>query len=883
MARKGSPSGSRTRSGRPRKVSGRLQEMQDREAEKAEKKAEQARKAQEKADRAKKGLTKPPSTKAKNAARQDANDEVPGAAGSITMRSINLVSKKTTGMAALATDTSASEPSTTAQNHGAPANTTGDTTGQLPPVVPAMSANKRAKPKVSNNEVVAPPKKPNTTSMNALPSGPAVQVAQQRGAATALKKVPPIPDRSTNTTPTNAKPTTPGQARHTSVTRTTLSQVALSRSPLPPAVTATNAKLTAPTGQVPGRSTIVVGTVPPRSAPPRSPLPPVTATNTKSTLPGQAHRALVKPLVKPFSQLNSGMRSTSNGPRATSTAPGPRLAPSRMATPPIPPQRILGRTNSFEDAGPQPSLDDVKKLFSQTLSPEQVDHAFNTFQTLIAVQAGGTGRDAVTAAFADSLTIASHYSEGKKRARSASSAAEVFDTEDQPRPPKVEKLATPPIQEGHVNLLKETAADIYRSKMFIQSFYPQKTDEWITATFNAACKELNIVGAVLSSDLATQIHRTGSIYRSNLKDHGRHIATQAYGLRAGREERNVLRVAALLANDTYIYPKSDMKRPPRERSLSYQHEGIALFIKRTWFNNHGSLGVRRGEHLTEIPKAAIAFAATMICFSIGQWSTGKFVGTSFNENEWKKVYLYHETRLTAFENDGRQAEMSGEINLYTKFAQDMLYDSRIHAGVEIPINAVAVDEDAQEAWADEYSRRRDAMLGLGSCSFTNDSNGDEANPLDSSDDEDEILEMTDLTVSGNSETLGDVLEDEASDFEAQVVVHERVPKRVKKKKKAVAALSDEGEASEDERKSEGADSENYQELATNDVADVEEGAGGEETEVAQADGEAEHEVDGQGYQVDDEVYNFDEEGVEGDQHPEYEAEEEYSLSADEDA
>ncbi|KAI0071636.1 hypothetical protein K474DRAFT_1712309 [Panus rudis PR-1116 ss-1] len=789
------------RGGRLRKRTEKQQESMDRQAEAAAKKAEKARKVQEKAEREKKGLKKAPSTKAKNAARQDANDDVPGAAGSITMKSINLVSKKPTGTARDSSESSvAAQSQDTLTNNAPPVVKKMGVPPSKPPGLPGaseMSMNRLVKTNMNGKPETAPPKKPYAT-MKSVPSG-----------------VPPVAARTMKTVPAalpplNAKPTTPGQARPPSGSGTSTTTPSRLQLPLLSQAATTNIKMTMP-GQ-PRRPT-VIRTAPLQPASSRSPLPPsVTTTHVtvKPTTPGQARR----PLVNLKSSTPSKEDSRSNS-RASPT-PELRLAPSRLAAPPIPPNRILGRTNSFEDAGPQPSLDDVKMLFSQTLSSEAVEDAFTTFRALIAAEAGGTGRDAITAAFADSLTIAFQCNKGKKRARSASSATEVLDAENQFPPSKVEKISTP-MQEGQVALLKETAADIYRSKMFIQSFYPQKTDEWITATFNAACEELNVVGAALTSDLATQIHRTGSIYRSNLKDHGCHIATQAYGLRAGREERNILRVAALLENDTYIYPKGDQKRPACERSLSYQHEGIALFIKRTWFNNHGSLGVRRGEHLTEMPKAAIAFAATMICFSIGQWATGKFISTSFNENEWKKVYMYHETRLTAFENDGRQAEINGKVNLYTKFVQDMLYDSRIHAGIDIPLDTVMLKEDAQESWTDEYSRRRDAMLGLGACDPINGSSG--TNPLDSSDDEDEILEITSTgrAFSGDSGALSDGLEDEPSDFEAEDVVHERVAKRVKKKKKAVAALSDEGEADDDEQKSEGAESENYQQLATDDI------------------------------------------------------------------
>ncbi|KAI0081368.1 hypothetical protein K474DRAFT_1671850 [Panus rudis PR-1116 ss-1] len=762
------------RGARRRKVSERLQESNDRAAEKAAKKAEMAEKAKEKAKRAKKGLTKPPSTKTKNAARQDANDEVPGAAGSITMNSLNLVSKKTSTTPRKTVSTSESQSSQ------------GPAIPPPPPKAPSTApATGKALPKTS-----AAPKK--TIASNAMPPDHAAEVTKL-----AKRHVVPNPTKKLS----GSKP-----------------QVALPVSKGP----ATNGR---PHALVPSRSTL---------SKPRVLIFQVTVAIAEHHVP----------------------RST---PKTLVTSASTPIAAENMAAL-IPPNRILGRTHSFEipppppppfDNGFQPSLGDIKRQFAQVLSPEGVDTALATFKTLIAAEAGGTGRDATIAAFSDSLTLALLNSSNAKRARSDSAATEALDAEDQPRAPKAEKLEVP-LQEGQVTLLKETAADIYRGRMLIESFYPQKTDEWITTTFNAACDELGVVGAVLTADVATLIHRTGSIYRSNLKDHGRHIATQAYGLRAGREERNKLRVAALLANDTYIYPKSDQKLPPCERSLSYQHEGIMLFIKRTWFNNHASLGVRRGEHLTEMPKAAIAFACTM-------WSSGRYVSTKFNEIEWKKVYTHHEKRLMVFENSGHEAEMNGEINLYTKFAQDMLRDARIHAGVDVDVNTVTPEEDAQEAWADEYSRRRLNAIS-GTSAHDSLANSDVPNALDSSDDEDDIVAL-------NPEPEAPGEEDELSDFIAEDVMHKRVPKAIKKKKKAVAVLSDEGEASEDEGKSEGAASEHYQE----DVALNEEGAaGGNEREEYQmpVDGEEdqvdgeENQMNGEMYQMDDEVYEFDEEPVE---------------------
>ncbi|KAI0074294.1 hypothetical protein K474DRAFT_1677207 [Panus rudis PR-1116 ss-1] len=485
----------------------------------------------------------------------------------------------------------------------------------------------------------------------------------------------------------------------------------------------------------------------PTNAPSRAPTPNHTPTNTPSRIGNNV--VVINPpqpppvLLSKMSSRSVGKTATVARPSSSSSGsrsavaldPRPRLAPERLAAPPVTvkaPVYAEPRVTGFDDSAVKAALQGL----CDALPRESAPQVLAVFQTLFnatqrraadgaaSLEANGAvtgdlGLDQQDMKTEDICGTADAEMVGSKRRHTDDANHDIeCDLPTAPKSAKVEKGKATPLRKAfssEVVKLRDLASEIFRSKMATECAFPTDSEKWVHDCWAQACNEHN-VECSMTPDLFQWIHKTATSFRSNVKRDARTAIDRAFDFKPGPKnaQKNEDHARELLTADTFIYPESEHAKEPGSRKFMYENDAISTFIHQAFFSTTSAIGIRRADEFgSAMPISAIAFACTMIHFAISEWAGGKWVNAKFDATPWKSVYDHHVRRLEAGQEAGAQAARQGHENKFKTFTKKMLYDARLQCGADVgdiddydsdmeqPLEELA---DAEDEWKRDVER-----------------------------------------------------------------------------------------------------------------------------------------------------------------------------------
>ncbi|KAJ3559228.1 hypothetical protein NM688_g472 [Phlebia brevispora] len=251
----------------------------------------------------------------------------------------------------------------------------------------------------------------------------------------------------------------------------------------------------------------------------------------------------------------------------------------------------------------------------------------------------------------------------------------------------------------------ELAWETYEAYCMTNCLFPETDSKVEThlvhASWKDACTNLDQPLKMTPKEFK-MIARRATHFRSESKKVVHVIVAQIYSFRTGQSAKtkdfNITHVAKLKNDRAFMRPLDQLDSTLEQRTGLYCNRAIGQFLNVALFKKNSGLGVIQA-HLfgSAMPIPTLAYALTMLEYSISEWSTGYFEDTTFRISDWKLPYYTHIEDLKKFE------ERMAWLDVYKRIAGKLLGNARAHAGVG-PVGAPTyVGAIAEEVFDNELA------------------------------------------------------------------------------------------------------------------------------------------------------------------------------------